>query len=583
MKTVMVVPTYWSRDSETGWQLGDEIYDHPTPIDQEGTLGRFIDSLHNLEFRDFELIILIAVTTPEIRDKAYKKVKNILQEKKLPVKTYLVGDRQLALIRDFYRVKYPDFSTDLISLTGYPSIRNMCLFTAYLIGADVVVLIDDDEVIENSRLMDKSTEFIGGRLYGQTVDGIAGYYINKNGEYYDDVEIEPWMTFWNRFGSKAKAFDKIIGSSPRLKQTPFAFGGLMVIHKNLFKVVPFDPKLTRGEDIDYVINSRMFGFNFFLDNELSILHLSPGKKHSVWQRFRQDMYRFFYEKAKIESQEERPNMNLVTPEDFDPYPGEFLKPDLEDKVFKTNLILALDYLSEDEIQNAKATIKNIYLSKYDAEPAENVFQKYLLIQENWENLLKYAREGRCNLSDIIENTLVSGAEPAKKSGRKNGSEFKNIFDIPFFDNLNQEEKKEIIKIGNIANYSAGEIIVKNGTADDTLYLIIKGRVKIIHKENDDHEEVILSKLEAGDFFGLSSFVTSATAYYLADVIAEEDVELFTVHQDNLNKFLYSEKHHTLSIKLLMHFVKELNKQIEELAEMYTDIHIKTYDISDCID
>ncbi len=579
MKTVMVVPTYWGRDSDTGWQLGDEIYDHPTPLDKEGTLGRFIDSMHTLDCRNFELIILIAVTTPEIRDEAYEKVNQILKNRDLPVKTYLVGDEQLDRIKDFYRENYPDFPRDLLTLSGYPSIRNMCLYTAYLAEADVVVLIDDDEVIKDRELMDKALEFIGGRLYGQIVDGIAGYYLNSNNEYYDDIEIEPWMTFWNRFGCKAKAFDKIIGSNPRLKQTPFAFGGLMVIHKNLFKVVPFDPKLTRGEDIDYLVNSRMFGFNFFLDNELSILHLSPGKKHSVWQRFRQDIYRFFYERAKIETQEERPNMNLVDPEDFDPYPGEFLKHDLEDKVFKTNIILALDYLSENEIENAKSTIKNIYLSKYDAEPDYNVFQKYLLVQKRWEELLGYAHDNLSELSEIIKNTLI------KKDNKdiKIEEGYESLFDIPFFKNLNVQECREIINIAKIKEYSPDEVLVKKGDSDDTLYLIKKGQVKIIRRESSEQEEVELTKFNAGEFFGLRSFVTSKTTYYLADAVAAKAVTLLSIHQDDLLQFFNTEEHAKTSIKLLLHFIKALNDQLEDMADMYTDIHLKTHDISGSID
>lgn len=578
LKTVMVVPTYWGRDSDTGWQLGDEIYDHPTPLDEEGTLGRFIDSMHTLDYRDFELIILIAVTTPEIRDEAYAKVNEILKDKELPVNTYLVGDEQLNRIKDFYRENHPDLSRNLFDLSGYPAVRNMCLYTAYLMEADVVVLIDDDEVIKDSKLMDKSLEFIGGRLYGQTVDGIAGYYLNSNHEYYDDVEIEPWMTFWNRFGSKAKAFDKIIGSSPRLKQTPFAFGGLMVIHRNLFKVVPFDPELTRGEDIDYLINARMFGFNFFLDNELSILHLSPGKKHSVWQRFRQDIYRFFYERAKIESQEERPNMNLVDPEDFDPYPGEFLKNDLEDKVFKTNIILALDYLSENEIENTKSTIKNIYISKYDAEPESNVFEKYLLLQNSWENLLKCARDNLSELSEIIKDNIIKDSKTIKMQ-----KEYESLFDIPSFKNLGIEECSKIIDIGSIENFAPGDLLVQKGDPDTTLYLIKKGQVKIVHKESEEHEEVELLKLEAGDFFGLSSFVTSKTTYYLADVIAVDEVTLLSIHQDQLLGFFADKGNSRTSIKLLLHFVKELNNQLEDMADMYTDIHLKTHNISESID
>jgi hypothetical protein len=36
----MVIPSYWARESEIGWKEGDTIYDHPTPLDNEGTLLR---------------------------------------------------------------------------------------------------------------------------------------------------------------------------------------------------------------------------------------------------------------------------------------------------------------------------------------------------------------------------------------------------------------------------------------------------------------------------------------------------------------------------------------------------------------
>ena len=45
-----------------------------------------------------------------------------------------------------------------------------------------------------------------------------------------------------------KAFGGIIGREPRLKETPFVFGGNMVIHRNLFTVVPFDPVVTIGAE-----------------------------------------------------------------------------------------------------------------------------------------------------------------------------------------------------------------------------------------------------------------------------------------------------------------------------------------------
>ena len=146
---------------------------------------------------------------------------------------------------------------------GYANVRNVCLLAASILTADAALLIDDDEVFEMDDYVQRAMEFIGRRVYGDVVHGVAGYYLNSKNQYYDDVKPEPWMTYWDRFGSKGEAFDRIIGSGPRLKRTPFAFGGAMTLHRELFECVPFDPLVPRGEDVDYVINSRMFGFSFF--------------------------------------------------------------------------------------------------------------------------------------------------------------------------------------------------------------------------------------------------------------------------------------------------------------------------------
>lgn len=585
MKTIMVIPTYWGRDSETGWQMGDAIYDHPTPIDQEGTLARTLESLKIIKNKDFELIILIAVTNPELIEKAYQQTKEIIKKTCPPVKTYLIGDNQLQAAKNIYKQK-SDLNTNLLSLRGYSNIRNICLYTAYIMEADTTVLIDDDEVFEDPKFMDKAEEFIGGRLYGQTVDGVAGYYLNRKNEYYDDVEIEPWMTFWNRFGSKTRAFDKIIGSEPRLKKTPFAFGGLMVIHRNLFSIVPFDPEMTRGEDIDYLINAKMFGFNFFLDNQLAIKHLPPRKHHAVWKRLRQDIYRFFYEKAKIESQEERPNMIGIKPEDFDPYPGEFMKKDLEDKVTKTNLILALDYLTENKVENAKGAIKNIYISKYDAVPSKNIFKEYLKTQKKWLNLLRFAREEFYGLKQIFrQNQLCPEDFSNNKKSKKNYQEINSLKldKLEIFSNLNQEEKNALIKISKIKSFDPDDLIIEHGDLDNTIYIILSGRAKITEYNKNkiqNQEEVVLAEMESGDFFGLTSLISKTNNIYQGDVKAIEPLVLISFPRTKIMNFFH--QYHKSSINLLLHFIEKLNEHLNIVAELYAESQIKSQDIQSAI-
>jgi hypothetical protein len=378
MKTFMVIPSYWSRDTSESWHEGDVIYDHPTSLDQEGTLARTLESLRILEDTDFSLVILACATGVDIEDTVEAKVRDIAEKAEPPVETYVVSHSHLHAIHSVLKDAGQERLVSALSLRGYSNVRNMCLYVPLILGAEVVVLIDDDEYIDDPQFLMKAREFIGSRFMGQTIDGVAGYYLNSKGTYYDDVPEEiHWMTYWDRFGSKREAFDKIIPGKPRLKLTPFAFGGCMVIHRALFRTVPFDPLITRGEDTDYVLNARMFGFNFFLDNKLYIQHRPPTKSHPTWQRFREDIFRLLYSKAKLDGQSPQVNMTLVEAEDFDPYPGEFLRDTLEDKILKTNLILALDYLAQDRVGDAKETIRNIWLAKTKAIPSDNPFKVYL--------------------------------------------------------------------------------------------------------------------------------------------------------------------------------------------------------------
>lgn len=66
MKVTMVIPSYWARESEVGWKEGDAIYDHPSPLDSEGTLLRAIQSIKKLENKDFQLVILAVATAEDI-------------------------------------------------------------------------------------------------------------------------------------------------------------------------------------------------------------------------------------------------------------------------------------------------------------------------------------------------------------------------------------------------------------------------------------------------------------------------------------------------------------------------------------
>ena len=405
MKVTMVIPSYWARESDGGWHSGDTVYDHPTPLDGEGTLGRALESTMTLKDMDFQVVVIAVATAEDIERRVERKVADIIRSSSaaVGVPVSLFGHSHLNQINHILISERKKEYTELLKLRGYSNVRNMCLFVPHIVGSDVALLIDDDEVFEDPEFMSKVKEFIGKSIEGRAISAVAGYYLQPDGGYLVEKKTRPWMKVWGQYDMMNEAFEKVIGTEPRLKETPFVFGGNMIIHRSLFEVVPFDPEVLRGEDIDFLINARMFGYNFLLDNQLAIRHLPPQKTHAIWMQLRQDIYRFIYERAKIRNQKEVDGMTRVCPEDFDPYPGCFLKDDLDERIEKSCRILSEEYLSLGDNRSSEETLKNIALSKTDVVPKEDPFQHLCQIQGCWKGLMQYTsnREVRARIREVM--------------------------------------------------------------------------------------------------------------------------------------------------------------------------------------
>lgn len=389
MNVNMVIPSYWGRKKSEGWKKTDSVYDHPTPLDEEGTLARTLESLSILKNREFRVFVLGVATAEDIREAVEQKITTIIQKTAPVVETQLFSYSHLEKIHNNLRDNNQEDFIPLLQLDGYSNVRNLCVFVPHLCGSEIAILIDDDELFEDPLFIEKALEFIGQNIDGHRILSVAGYYINPDNDFFLNREESPWMTHWNKFDCMNRAFEQTIAQDPRLKETSFAFGGNMVIHKDLFMQVPFDPSVPRGEDIDFLINARMFGFNTYLDNSLSIKHEPPPKTYPLWQRVREDILRFTFEKTKLDAQEPMDNMMTVQPEDLDPYPGEFLKDDLEEKVFRSNLMMAVDYINQGESEAAKECMVNIQLANKALQPKVNPFHRLIGLQKNWQALMEY--------------------------------------------------------------------------------------------------------------------------------------------------------------------------------------------------
>ncbi len=390
MKATIVIPTYWRGPVAEAPECtleSDFIFDHATPLDYEGTLRRALDSLSTLKSdQEFSVAVVAAPTRREIKQAVELKVQSIVAQYDYEFPLLMIGPDELVSWRRRLASAGLGEHDRFLSFDGYSNIRNICLLAAFLTGADVAILFDDDQVYDDPEYLNKALEFIGREHEGRLVTGVAGYYRNPDGSYLLPASELEWQQRWGSREAMNEAFG-LIGSEPRLKKTPFVFGGNMIIHRSLFEKVPFDPAVPRGEDIDYLINARFFGHDFLLDNQLWIRHIPPPKCAPPWHQMRQDIIRFAHERAKLAGQPD----SWVRPcsaNDFDPYPGIFLKDDFHDRVMDACLEMASEYIEAGMDEDASECMVNIAISKAEMRLQGDPFGDYIAYQRQWEEFLR---------------------------------------------------------------------------------------------------------------------------------------------------------------------------------------------------
>ncbi len=405
----IVIPSYWGRRSDEPFCEEDAVYDHPTPLDAEGTLARALESIRLLARDDFRVVVLGAATHPDIEPDVGRRLEEMVSPFRRYYPVALLTHAQEREMKKMLAERGPRDCEEMLSLRGYSNIRNFCLVAACLSGAEAAVLFDDDQVYEDPYFLDKVAENIGGEHRGNFIGGLAGYYVNPNGDYRVPANRDPVFAEWPAAVYMSRAFD-IIAGGERLKVTPWVFGGNMVVHRELFTRIAFDPHVTRGEDIDYLVSAKFFGHDWLLDNTLWIRHLPPPKTAPVWRRFREDLDRFIYSRAKLRHQREGEGRRLVSVEELDPYPGRFLRDDLEEMIFRTCVLMAMDHLAKGDDRGYLECMANVLRARQGIQTAGDPFLWYLDWRSRWEEFMGFLSNDAALQDYVMGRFGLSGGE-----------------------------------------------------------------------------------------------------------------------------------------------------------------------------
>lgn len=100
--------------------------------------------------------------------------------------------------------------------------------------------------------------------------------------------------------------------------------------------------------------------------------------------------------------------------------------------------------------------------------------------------------------------------------------------VDFMANLTDHELKTIADGVTLERFAAEEIIIKQGEAGNTFYIIDSGQVEVLH-ETEDGNTTSLNKLSAPTFFGELSLLTGAER--TATIVALTDCKSLTINSE----------------------------------------------------
>ena len=400
MKVSVIIPTYWTSISPTvKRQTPDAVYDHPTPLKSSSTLPRLLNSLKNTDMpKESTIAVIVATTHQTLEEKARERNREMLNSYKdyFDIKQFSASTLE--------RINSKDQNlAQLLNSYGYSNVRNIGLAIAQILKSEILVFLDDDVVVNDPRYFHKAREYVGKNIDNRLLGGIAGYYINEDGGYYLDVDPKAWWKIgWPKERKMNEAFT-IIESKQRLTETTFAFGGNMVLHWKMFEKVPFDPYITRGEDMDLLANAEMFGFKFLLDTELKVLHL-PGEGKRRWSEMRQDLFRFLYMRQKLLAHKNVRAIRHVSIDRLKPYPSHFLRSGVSFKFAASSCLNCLHSVLMGDLESFREFTRNVDQLPRALSFARKHRLDYFMFQKKWSSYMPKIRDDK-TLKNILEDSL----------------------------------------------------------------------------------------------------------------------------------------------------------------------------------
>ena len=164
-----------------------------------------------------------------------------------------------------------------------------------------------------------------------------------------------------------------------------------------------------------------------------------------------------------------------------------------------------------------------------------IYKKMLKLNPGWkeiESLLENLSERMAIDSEVPETVPPPPVEkpPVARSVE---------LETKLFKDLSREEFKQIVTNLTLRHYDEETIVVKEGDAGASLFIVVQGQVRVLTRD-PKQREVTLATLGEGEFFGEISLLTGKPR--TATIITSTSSELLELTRDDFEKIVKKYPH-----------------------------------------
>jgi CRP/FNR family cyclic AMP-dependent transcriptional regulator len=130
-----------------------------------------------------------------------------------------------------------------------------------------------------------------------------------------------------------------------------------------------------------------------------------------------------------------------------------------------------------------------------------------------------------------------------------------------FEIVKEPFLRTLAEHGRITTFKKGEMLIREGERGDTLFILLRGRVKLF-SANNEGKELILDTRGAGDTLGEMTLDDGVRS---ASVAALEETTCSVVTHDEMRRYIVANPE--FSLQLILHLISRTRGAVESLKRM----------------